>query len=119
MIDDSTARHLENELSKDFPNTKQPLNIRPAPKAVATLADQLNILEKYEVELKDRIRRERGTIIAEHDRKWVDIRNDFDQRISEEVARLEKLRDGELKDLTDSTAAKLRDHEALVQRMEG
>ena len=96
--------------------TSEPERIREVPKTVPTLTDQWGMLENIERELRDRIRREHGSILAEHDRRWVDIQNDYRQRISEEVAGLEKQRDVELKELTDQTALKLREHELLAKR---
>jgi hypothetical protein len=86
------------------------------PQAVS-LSDQWTKLETIERELRDRIRRDRNTILAEHDRLWVSIQSDYTQRISEEVARLEKMREADLHELTVKTAEQLREHEMLAKRM--
>lgn len=103
-------------MSNDI-DRKEPTPLRPAPKTQASLTEQWGLLEKIETELRDRIRRERTEIIANHDRRWIDIQNDFKQRISEEVAKLERLRDLELAELTEQTQEKIREHEILAKRM--
>ena len=82
-----------------------------------SLTDQWSKLEIIERELRDRIRRDRNTILAEHDKVWVDIQSDYAQRMSEEMSRLEKMRDADLQELTGKTAEKLREHELLAKRM--
>ena len=89
-------------------------SITPQPVSFSEQWDKLEIIER---ELRDRIRRDRNTIIAEHDRLWVSIQTDYTQRISEEVARLEKMREADLHELTGKTTEKLREHDLLAKRM--
>jgi hypothetical protein len=107
-----------NEENRDI-DRPTPLRMAPKQEHAPTLFQQWTMLENIETELRDRIRRERTVIHADHDRRWVAITNEFNERISEEVAKLEKARDNALKELTAETQEKLRDHEILTQRMRG
>lgn len=91
--------------------------LRVAPKAPVSLTEQWGLLEKIETELRDRIRRERTDIIAAYEARRVSIVNDYNQRITEEIAKLEKLRDIEMAELNEQTQEKIREHELLAKRM--
>lgn len=115
-VDAALSEVDKANVKAEVANLHAKLGVRPVP-VQASIGDQLTRLQLVEHELRARIRRERGAIIAEHDRRWVDIQNDYAQRIPEEVARLEKLRDDELKELAAATAERLRENELVAKRM--
>jgi hypothetical protein len=67
--------------------------------------------------LRDRIRKERVSIIAEYDRSVVEIENLYAEKISNAIAELEQEKKNELRDLVDRVSVKLREHDLLTKRM--
>jgi len=103
---------MNNDLDR-----KEPTPLRAAPRPAQSLTEQWGLLEKIETELRDRIRRERTEIVADYEARRVTIVNDYNQRITEELAKLEKLRDLELAELNEKTQERIREHELLAKRM--
>ena len=124
MINDDLAKSLEEEMAKDLGPTKVPLRVATMPKAnqleqrEVTLTEQWAMHENIERELRERIRKEGLRIIAEHDRRWSEIKHDYANRISEAVARLEQERDEELNKLVESYRIKNRELHLLTQRID-
>jgi hypothetical protein len=103
-------QELEAELDKGLAEAPP---LRLAPKKEQSLLGQWSILEKIEVELRSRIRREEIDIRTTYDAVFARINSDYDLRISDAVATLESKRKMELRQLIDDTAERLRDHETL------
>jgi hypothetical protein len=111
-------KELEDVIGKAVAEPVKPTPLRTVPPPPAqSLTQQWDTLAKIESELRTRIRRERGMITAEHDRLWTETRTDYDRRIDEAVAKLESERQTALRTLADQTAAKLREHDLLKERM--
>jgi hypothetical protein len=91
--------------------TVRPLN------ASASLTEQWTRLELVERELRERIRRERLTLVHEYERRRLEISSDYEKKIGEEVSKLERARDNELAALTEEVERKVREHELLTKRM--
>jgi hypothetical protein len=96
----------------------KPMALRPVPPKPVSLADQWDQKEKIEQQLRHRIRRERGMIIAEHDRLWAETKSDYERRIDDAVMGLELQRNQALETLRGQTAEKLRENDLLAQRMD-
>jgi hypothetical protein len=110
-------KELEDVIGKAVAEPVKPTPLRPIPPAPQSLTQQWDALTRIESELRNRIRRERGMIIAEHDRLWTETKTDYDRRIDDAVAKLESERQAALRTLADQTAVKLREHDLLKERM--
>ena len=120
MIDEEIAKDFEREMTKDLPGTRVPLSIRPVPKPElkeVSLTEQWAVVEKFEHELRERIRKERVDIIAENDRRWTEIQNDYARSLSEMKAKLDKEREAAMRRLETETMARLRDNDLLSKRI--
>jgi hypothetical protein len=109
----------EQDLEKDMEKAvAEAVRLRPVQKQELSLTDQWTKLTLIERELRDRIRREGQKLINDHDRRWMEIKQDYATRIAEQTVQLEKARDKELEELRLETHAKLREHDMLSQRLQ-
>lgn len=111
------AKSLGDELTTEFGELRRPGKPVSIPHKEVSLADQWTTLEKIDRELRDRIRKERVSIIAEYDRSVVEIENLYAEKISNAIAELEQEKKNELRDLVDRVSVKLREHDLLTKRM--
>ena len=118
LMPDREDNELENAIGNAMTEVKTPTpSLKPVPKQELTLSQQWGKLEAIETELRDRIRREKLKIISDYEASSLAIQSQFSAKISEEVARLEKLRDQELLNLGNATHDKLHEHDLLIKRM--
>ena len=109
---------MKNELEAAVEEAINKPSSTPALRAVEqSLTQQWSKLERIESELRDRIRRERLKLVSDYESRVLAIQNDFASKISEEVSRLEKLRDHELHALANQLHDKIHEHELLAKRM--
>ena len=118
---DDFAKDVETQLNKDFPGTKVPLSVR-MPRTelkveTKSLTEQWHMMQNISSELRDRIRRERIAIIADHDRRWVELQSEYARELSETKARLDKAHADKLRQLKDETTAKLHENEILTREI--
>ena len=111
------AKSLSDELNTEFGELRRPGKPVSIPHKEVSLADQWTTLEKIDRELRERIRKERISIIAEYDRNVVEIENLYAEKISNTVAAIEQEKKNELRELVDKVSEKLRDHDMLTKRM--
>lgn len=134
-------KHLNDELSRDFPGAnlkhqdmrtmteiekaidsivargEQVKFARPQP-ANETLGDQFAKVEAINRALRDRIGRERMRLLHDHDRRWTETQHDFAVRIHEAVNQLEREREAELRRLADEYHEAAREIDKIASRFE-
>jgi hypothetical protein len=97
----------------DEPRPLRPVNSNGG----GTLSEQLEKMENVQQRLKERVRQEKMHLLAEHDRRWTETQHRFAQKIHEEVTKLERARDEELRRLADDHHEKTREIDFVAQRL--
>jgi hypothetical protein len=116
--DKAIAKDLEDEVARAVDEMqKPPTQLKPVQPRPQTLSEQWSRGQQIMEELKRRVQRERMAIQAEFDRLLVETNTDFDKRVDDAVARLDKDRRVAIQTLVDQTADRLREHELLAQKM--
>lgn len=106
---------LNTEVEKSIKvDTKEPIPLKPQPPVDAQLAQ----MERITHAIRNRIRNERLTLMAEFDRTSAEIRSACERKISDATARLEEERDTALRNLHDETARRLHELGELNKRIE-
>jgi hypothetical protein len=117
---ENLERELEDSVETAVAEVAKPApSLRPVPKQPPSLLDQWDLKERIEAELRQRARRERTAIIAEHDRAWMDASADYDRKLEEATTRIENERRAFLSSLSKRTDERLREHDILVRKMGG
>jgi len=119
MIDENTVREVNEVLTKEFPEAKVPLQIRPVPKPESrlSLSEQWDVIARHDRELREKVRKERVDIIAEHDTKWTNIHTTYARELSEMKATLDAKKEQMMRALEAETHDRLRANEFLAQRL--
>jgi hypothetical protein len=116
--EDNMAKEFDDILEKDLAKPLKPLGLRPVESKAVTLMEQWDMHEKIGHELRERLRKEKLKILADHDHQWSQIKHDYAQRISEAVAKLESEREDELRKLVEAYQQRIREVDLLTQRMD-
>jgi hypothetical protein len=114
-INESLSESLDAELNKEFPGTRAPLTVKmpQAMPKMRTLTEQWQQLTRIETELRERIRKERIDIMADNDKRWIQMKNDHAKDLSDAKARIDKEYEDKLLALQAETTAKLHENEIL------
>ena len=91
--------------------------LRAIPQPPVSLTEQWMKLEIINREIRDRARREHVAIMAEYNRRRMELQNEYARNLSELTTKLDKDHAQAMEELEAETAAKLRDHETLAERM--
>jgi predicted nuclease with TOPRIM domain len=114
--DDKIDAALDEALA-DLP---MPIGARkPVTTGSTSLMEQWDMNQNTRRDLKERLRREQQNLIAEHDRKWLALRQLYEERISEMVSKYKAQLDSEQRQLVDAYQRKKRELDLLAERIEG
>lgn len=111
LADKILERGLANALQatgSDEPNKVQRIE--------QSLPDQMAQLERIERTIDDKIRRERVSVINEHDLRWTQLRNDYTRNLSDAKSRLDRDLAAALRQLETETAVKLHELDQMEKR---
>lgn len=112
-----TMESLEKELERSLAQIKsEPINTTLARPGL--LSERLDKLEAAHRHIREQIATERSYMLAEHDRRWTEIQNEFREKILAETQKLERARDTALKALTDEYNAKKRELDLVTARID-
>jgi hypothetical protein len=116
MMDEAAEKKmvqaLGTVLEQDMP--KPPTPIRPTP----AIDDQLAQIERIEQSIRNRIRQDRLTILAEFERTQAEIRSSYEQKASDTLVKLGNERDLSLRNLHEETQRKLHELGRQAERIE-
>lgn len=84
----------------------------------APLADQITTYERLRGEMRERVRKQSLTNLADYDRRYMELKTEFDRRMSDEITKIEQARVVAFKALFDEYARAKQDTEALLLRVE-
>lgn len=113
-MDKTTERKLTQEIERVVSN-ETPTPFRPS----LPLADQLVQMERIEHAIHQRIRTERLAAMADYDRAVVEIRANYERRLSDAIARMQEERDIELRNIGELTSRRLHELGQLQMRAVG
>lgn len=120
------AEELEKNIDQDMMEqvgkaveemASRPIPLKPVTGRPQTLSEQWARGQQIMEELKRRVQSERLAIQADFDRQMVETNADYDKRIDDAIASLEKARRQAVQELVDRTQDRLREHELLAQKM--
>lgn len=115
-LDDITAPNSGLRANDPYPGKIN--RIREVTTPAAPLIEQVETYERLRHEMRERVRKQALVAKAELDLKYVALRAEFDQKVSDEIAKIEQSRQAAYRALYDAYERQKNENEALLLRLD-